>query len=174
MTNGAAAYDLRARRGTEAPKIDRPKLPEEKKRPQKPVRVKAKTMVSPVAVLGMTMVVFLLILVIFGYVRLYEATSELGRLQSKLDSVQQENQTLRSQYEGKIDLAEIEERAIHEVGMVQPTNSQNVYLNLSGTDRAEITQEEETGFFGTLVEACSSGIDDIMSYFFPSEETTAE
>ncbi len=162
MSNGAAAYDLRTQRGAEAP--ERPKLPEEAPRPQRKVHIKAKTMVSPFAVVGMAAAGFLLVLVIFGYVRLYEATAEVGRLSDQLASVEQSNDALRAQYEGKIDLAAIEERAIHELGMSQPTSSQNVYLDLSGDDRAVIVQEEGPGFFEMLFEACTDGVQDLTAY----------
>lgn len=162
MSDGTAAYDLRLRR--EAVETEQPQLPEEQPQRPKKVRVKAKTVISPFAVLGMMTAGFFVILVIFSYVQLYEASSEVGRLKDELAAVEQNNQILRSQYEGKIDLAAIEDRAIHELGMVQPTASQNVYLNLSGIDRAEIVETEKTGFFETLAEACSSGIRDLAAY----------
>ncbi len=161
-TNGAAAYD--ARRETEAPQVERPRLPEERPRPARRVRVKAKAEVSPFAVLGMAAAGFLLVLVIFGYVQLYEAAAEVGRLKDELASVEAENQALSARYEGKIDLAVIEERAIHELGMSQPTSSQNVYLNLAGEDRGVLVTEEELGFFQTLVEACVSGVKNLAGY----------
>ena len=158
MSDGTAAYDLRLQREMaerETVRVEQPPLPEERPQPPKKVRVKAKTLVSPFAVLGMLTAGFFVILVIFSYVQLYEAT---------LEAVELNNQILRSQYEGKIDLAAIEERAIHELGMVQPTASQNVYLNLSGSDRAEIVEVEKTGFFATLAEACSTGVRDLAAY----------
>lgn len=162
MSDGTAAYDLRLRQ--ETVETEQARLPEERPRRPRKVRVKARTVISPFAILGMITAGFFVILVIFSYVQLYEASSEAGRLKEELAAVEQNNQILRSQYEGKIDLAAIEDRAIHELGMVQPTASQNVYLNLSGLDRAEIVETEKTGFFATLTEACSSGIRDLAAY----------
>lgn len=162
MSDGTAAYDLRLHR--QRTEVEQPRLPEERPQPPRKVRVKAKTLVSPFAILGMMTAGFFVILVIFSYVQLYEATSEVGRLSRELKAVEMDNQILRSQYEGKIDLAAIEERAVHELGMVQPTASQNVYLNLSGSDRAEIVEVEKTGFFAALAEACSSGVRDLAAY----------
>lgn len=161
-TNGAAAYD--ARRETAAPQIERPQLPEERPRPARRVRVKAKAEVSLFAVFGMAAAGFLLVLVIFGYVQLYEATAEVGRLRDELASVEAENQDLSARYEGKIDLAAIEERAIHELGMSQPASNQNVYLNLTGEDRGVLVTEDEPGFFQTLIEACTSGVKNLAGY----------
>lgn len=162
MSDGTAAYDLRLQQEQAA--AEQPPLPEERPQPPRKVRVKAKTLVSPFAVLGMMTAGFFVILVIFSYVQLYEAASEVGRLNNELEAVKLDNQILRSQYEGKIDLAAIEDRAIHELGMVQPSASQNVYLNLSGSDRAEIVEVEKNGFFEVLAEACSTGIRDLAAY----------
>lgn len=164
MSDGSAAYDLGALRDSAAPRLERP--PEEQPRPRSrpQTRPKAKAMVSPFAVLGAMFAGFLAILVIFGYVRLYEATAEVGRLNAKLSSIKQDNEGLRSQYEGRIDLAAIEQRAIHELGMTQPSTNQNIYLNLAGVDRAEIVEEEDTGFFATLFEACTTGVQELADY----------
>ena len=71
---------------------------------------------------------------------------------------------LRSEYEGKIDLAEIESQATTRLGMVQPTMDQTVYLNLAGRDRAVITEEESSNPFVLLGEAIRSGISSLMEY----------
>lgn len=162
LSNGGAAVDMDSVLWSEEDEQNR--LPEEAPLPERPVRVKAKTSVSPLSVLLLTAAGFMLILVIFSYVQLYEATSEAGVLSARLAAIEQENQALRSQYEGRIDLEAIEERAIHELGMSQPTTSQNVYLNLAGEDRAVLVRDEKPGFFTTLVEACASGVKNLLAY----------
>lgn len=163
-TNGAAAYDVRTYRGNAAPEIQHPQLPEERRRPVRRVRVKARTAVSPFAVFGMLAAACLLVLVIFGYVQLYEATSQAGDLADQLESLTQENQLLHSEYEGKIDLAAIEERATRDLGMTQPTSSQTVYLNLAGSDRAEVLQEESSNPLTAVVNALKSSMESLVSY----------
>lgn len=125
-SNGSAAYDIRTY-GNAVPKPRGPGLPEERPRPVRRQRVKAKTAVSPFAALGLVAAALMLVMVIFSYVQLYEATSEVGRLQEELAALQEERQALTSQYEGQIDLAAIETRA-RELGMVQPTSIETVYL----------------------------------------------
>ena len=153
-TNGAAAYDVRAYRGNAAPEIQHPQLPEERRRPVRRVRVKARTAVSPFAVFGMLAAACLL----------YEATSQAGDLADQLESLTQENQLLHSEYEGKIDLAAIEERATRDLGMTQPTSSQTVYLNLAGSDRAEVLQEEPSNPLTAVVNALKSSMESLVSY----------
>ena len=79
-TNGAAAYDVYAWNQSTAPQR-RPEpqhLPEERPLPQKRQRVKARTALAPFTVVGMLAVACLLVLVVFGYVQLFEATSEVS------------------------------------------------------------------------------------------------
>ena len=163
-TNGSAAYDVR-RYGNAAPEIRRPGLPEERRQPTpaRRVRVRAKTEIAPLAVLGLVATVGMLILVVFSYVRLYEATAEVGRLNEELAALSQEQQALTSEYEGKIDLAAIEQRA-RELGMVQPTDAATVYLNLSGTDRAEVLSEESPGLLESVIGAFKSSVESLVSY----------
>jgi len=163
-TNGAAAYDVRAFGGAAAPELPRRRLPEERPQPVRRVRVRAKTAISPFAVLGMLVAACMMVLVIFGYVQLYEATSQTGDLEETLESMEQQNQLLRSDYEGRIDLAAVEKRAIRELGMVQPSSSQTVYLELVSDDRAEILQEEEVSKITEAVNALKSSVEGLVSY----------
>lgn len=160
--NGSAAYNLYFNR-TEAPEIQHPGLPEERPLPQKRQRVKAKTAVAPVAVLGLMVVACMLILVVFGYVQLYEATDRVSDLQNELSALQKEQVVLESLYEGGIDLDYIEERA-SELGLGVPTREQTVYLNLSGSDRAEIYAVEKTNLFQRILQAIKSSASGLVEY----------
>ena len=104
--NGSAAYDLYAAdlyQSNAAPQIQSPGLPEEKRLPQHHKRVKAKAAVAPFAILGLMVVACMLILVVFGYVQLYEATERVSSLKSELSSLQQEQVILESLYESSIE-----------------------------------------------------------------------
>ena len=161
-TNGAAAYDVRTY-GNAAPEIQRPRLPQERRQPARKVRVKAKLAVSPFGVFGLMAAACMLVLVIFGYVQLYEATTEVSNLSDQLASLNEENQTLRTTYESKIDLSAIEKRAT-ELGMIQSGAGQTVYLNLSGSDRAEVLREEEQNGLASVFEAIKSSVESLVSY----------
>lgn len=161
-TNGAAAYDVRTY-GNTAPEIQRPRLPQERQQPARRVRVKAKLAVSPFGVFGLMAAACMLVLVIFGYVQLYEATTEVSDLGSQLATLNAENQTLRSEYESKIDLSAIEKRATA-MGMIQANAGQTIYLNLSGADRAEVLQTEEKSGLASLFEAIQSSVESLVSY----------
>ncbi len=159
--DGMAAYDIY--RNQTAPQIQRPELPDEQIRPVKKKKIRAKTVVSPFAFLGMTAAACMLVLVIFGYVQLYEATSQVGALQTQLDNLVEEQTSLQSTYEGKIDLANIEQRAA-ELGMSQPGTGQLIYLNLTGSDKAEIFTEEKHNIVQEVIQAIKNSVSDLVAY----------
>ena len=170
--NGSAAYDLyryngsaaqQRISGTAALQIERRRLPEEVVVPQIERRVKVKAAVAPFAVVGMVAVVCMLILVVFGYVQLYEATEQVSTMQSRLESLHEEQRVLQSLYEGGIDLNEIELRAA-ELGLAQPTASQTVYVNLSGADHAEIYAQKDTNLFVRIIRAIESSASGLVEY----------
>ena len=91
--NGSAAYDLYRNtdhfyHGTAAPEIQHPGLPEERALPQHQRRVKAKAVIAPFAIVGMAVAICMLILMIFGYVQLYEATERVSNLSWELSNLQ--------------------------------------------------------------------------------------
>jgi len=163
LYNGSAAYDLNRYSGTAAPEIQSPGLPEERQLPRKQQRVKVKAAVAPTALLGMMVVTCMLILVIFGYVQLYEATERVSSLESELSSLMQQQVILESLYEGGIDLDYIEERAA-ELGLSVPSKDQTVYLNLSGTDKAEIYTAEDANFIQRVIQAIRSSASGLVEY----------
>ena len=164
LYNGSAAYQIYPDyQGTAAPEIEHQGLPEERRLPQKKKRVKAKSAVSPFAVVGLAVVTCLIILVVFGYVQLYEAREQVSTLESQLSSLQEDQVVLESLYEEGIDLPYIEERAA-ELGLSLPTQEQTVYLNLSGDDQAEIYASESTNIFQRIIQAIERSARGLVEY----------
>lgn len=164
-TNGAAAYDVYAWNQSTAPQR-RPEpqhLPEERPLPQKRQRVKARTALAPFTVVGMLAVACLLVLVVFGYVQLFEATSEVSKLENQLSALQSQQTQLQSRYEARIDLDAIE-TAAGDLGLTKPSQERIVYLDLSGADRAEIYQEEKTSVFSEIVSAMEQSVSGLIAY----------
>ena len=158
--NGSAARALDY--GTGAPRIDRPQgLPEEPKAPARQERVKAK--VAPFGVIGLAAAICMLILVVFGYVQLYEATERVSDMNSHIADLQEEHRILESLYEGAIDLEVIEARAA-ELGMAKPTESQKVYVSLSGADHAEIYSTDKGSWLGRMFRAIESSASGLVEY----------
>ena len=109
----------------------------------------------------------MLVLVIFGYVQLYEATTEVSRLESQLQQLNAQQALLKSKYEGKIDLDAIEQRAA-ELGLRTPEAEQIVYVNLSGSDRAEIYQQTRTSLIGEIVQTIEQSVSSLIAYLRPA------
>lgn len=160
-TNGAAAYDIFA--ANTARPLERPeRLPEP---PTRRVQArKVKTAVSPLTLLGAAALV-LLVLVVFGYVRLFEAQSEVGELQSRSAALSEEQARLRAQYESGIDLKAIEARALA-LGLRQPTASQKVYVRIGESDTTELFEtREEQSLLRQVCDAFCGVFRDAVEYF---------
>lgn len=160
--NGAAAYDIFAANTARRP--ERPNaLPEA---PVRRVQVrKVKPAVSPLALLGTVAALALLVLVVFSYVRLYEAQSEVGELQSRSAELSEEQARLRAQYESAIDPEAIEARALA-LGLRQPTAAQKVYVQVDGNDTTELFEApEEKSLVQQVCDAFCGVFRDAVEYF---------
>ena len=169
-TNGAAAYDVYSVENTIRQPVREPErheLPQERELPQKRQRVRARTAVAPFTILGAAISACMMILVIFGYVQLFEATTRVGELQSQLNELTAQQTLLESKYESKIDLKVVQQRA-EELGMSAPRDDQVIYVSLSGSDRAEIYEEEKTNILGEIIGAVEESISDLIAYLRPS------
>lgn len=129
--NGAAAYDLY---GSSAYKRPDP-LPQE--RPRTRARQQAPAL-DLTAVLCIVMAFGAILLMLFSYVRVYEANTRCSDLEKKLSELQEQRDQLSSRYDSMLDLRAIEVDAIERLGMTKPFGEQTVYVNLSGTDRGEV------------------------------------
>ena len=173
--NGAAAYDVYSGAyaynerydGSALRRPERQHLPEERPVPRRQERVKVKTAVAPFTLFGMAAAALMLVLVIFGYVQLFEATTRVGELQSQLNELTAQQTLLESKYESKIDLKVVQQRA-EELGMSAPRDDQVIYVSLSGSDRAEIYEEEKTNILGEIIGAVEESISDLIAYLRPS------
>ncbi|MFR5761434.1 MAG: hypothetical protein ACLUFI_07405 [Oscillospiraceae bacterium] len=91
----------------------------------------------------MLTVACLMILVIFGYVQLFEASSSVSKLENQLANLKEAAaDLLQSKYDAKIDLAAAEAHAA-EIGLTKCQPEQIVYVSFSGTDQAEIYTQRQ-------------------------------
>lgn len=158
---GSAAYDLR---GTAVPKPRPARLPEEKPLSQTKQVQKPRLAVTPLAVVGIVVVMALLLMVVNSYVQLYVARNRIGELNRQLSAANTATEKLRSTYESRIDLAQIEMRA-KELGMTQPSTRQTVYLNIVGADHAEVLQVDRRSFLEKAWDAVTNGFNGVLEYF---------
>ena len=88
---------------------------------------------------------------------------QVSDLERELSSLMQQQVILESLYEGGIDLDYIETRAA-ELGLSVPTKDQTVYLNLSGSDKAEIYHAEDSSFIQRVIQAIESSASGLVEY----------
>ena len=162
-SNGYAEYDIHA--NTARP-VERPeRLPDAPQRTKPVRRVKTKLAIAPFTVLGTAIAVVMLFLVVFSYVRLYEAQSEVSDLKDQQTELATQEQRLRSQYENSLDLPAIEARA-KELGMRQPLASQIVYVEVAAGDTVQIAAApEERNLIERIYDAFHGVISDVVEYF---------
>lgn len=165
-TNGSAAYDLHSVRDNTARPLRQPeRLPDAPERAKPVRRVKTRLAIAPFTMLGTAVAVVMLFLVIFSYVRLYEAQSAVSDLKETKTLLTEEQQRLRSQYENSLDLEAIEARAL-ELGMRQPLPSQIVYVEVAAGDSVELGEvQEERNLFEQIYDAFYGVISDVVEYF---------
>ena len=162
-SNGSAAYDIHANTARPAEQPER--LPDAPQRTKPVRRVKTKLAIAPFTVLGTAIAVVMLFLVVFSYVRLYEAQSEVSELKSQKTELTTQEQRLRSQYENSLDLPAIETRA-KELGMRQPLASQIVYVEVEAGDTVQLdTAPEERNLLERVYDAFRGVISDVVEYF---------
>ena len=154
--NGAAAYDVyawndqAARQYEDGRAYERSlpiELPDERVQEQPYRRVRARTAIAPFTLAGILTVACLMILVIFGYGQLFEASSNVSRLETQLANLKEQQLMLQSKYDAKIDLNAAEEYAA-EIGLTRCQPEQIVYVRFSGDDQAEIYTQQRTSVFG--------------------------
>ena len=161
--NGGAAVDLyRYHQGTAVPKPQ--ELPEEQPAQEPKKRLRVKPGIAPFALIGALAAIFLLVMVIQANVRLYVVKNEIGEIKSENRELDGTISRLRSDYESKIDMHQIEVEA-KALGMHKPSASQIVYLDIPGADSAEVLAPEERGAVGTLWDAIKDGVGSIGEYF---------
>lgn len=139
------------------------RLPEQKKEKLPATKVKAKVRIQPFTIVGVLFAVTLMLAVVMGNVRLYEAKSANGRLTDSIQNATAENSRLRSQYESLVDFDQIDLYAISH-GMKKSTSAQTVYVSVPSADNAQIRIAEESSMFEKAWTAVVEGFHELVSY----------
>lgn|GEM_PF-3433532 len=100
--------------------------------------------------------------IVYTYMQLSELSKEGNRLQRDLSAIRQENTQLRAQAEKVLNLSELA-RAAEALGMVLPEQEDIVYLDLSGSDHAIVT--EKPGVWDALMNSLASLAAKAHEYF---------
>ena len=165
--NGSLAYDLdyavreRAlRHAGEAPKArEKAKVYEAPR-----VLLRARQVVSPLAVLSVAAIMGLALLVLMSYVQLTMLSADTVKLQSQLEELESENAALTAQYQRMFDMASVKEAA-EAAGMSKPSSTQMSQLDLSAGDSAVAYRQKEPGLFSRILSSLHGGVCAVVEYF---------
>ena len=165
--NGSLAYDLdyavreRAlRHAGEAPKTrEKAKVYEAPR-----VLLRARQVVSPLAVLSVAAIMGLALLVLMSYVQLTMLSADTVKLQSQLEELESENAALTAQYQRMFDMASVKEAA-EAAGMSKPSGTQMSRLDLSAGDSAVAYQQKEPGLLKRILSSLHGGVYAVVEYF---------
>nr|WP_325221466.1 hypothetical protein [uncultured Oscillibacter sp.] len=165
--NGNLAHDLdyavreRAlRHAGEAPKArEKAKVYEAPR-----VLLRARQVVSPLAVLSVAAIMGLALLVLMSYVQLTMLSADTVKLQSQLEELESENAALTAQYQRMFDMASVKEAA-EAAGMSKPSSTQMSQLDLSAGDSAVAYRQKEPGLFSRILSSLHGGVYAVVEYF---------
>lgn len=167
--NGSLAYDLdyavrerELRHAGEAPRTREKTGAKVYETPH--VLVRARQVVSPLAVFSVAAIMGLALLVLMSYVQLTLLSAETVELQSQLAELETENVSLTAQYQRMFDMASVKEAA-EAAGMSKPSGTQMGHLDLSAGDSAVAYRQKEPGLLSRILSSLHGGVYAVVEYF---------
>ena len=159
--DGNAAYDLHSTAAEEyrysapvemphAPRTTEAVVPESVPTP--------KQAIAPLAVLGFAIAAVLIVVSLVARVQLSQASAEVSALEDQYTQLQEQQTRLR------IDYTEIEDYAIHELGMQKPRSDQLYYISSDATDTAVVLDQNAAEPL-SLADRLGDFFSSILEYF---------
>ena len=109
------------------------------------VASKAKNINIAVAIFYMALIFAVAFCLVSREVSLYEKSSEINRLENRLEQAQSETKQAQIAAERAIDLNMLEEVAANKFGMSRPEKTQTVYINIQQQDYVEKVAKKNVG-----------------------------
>lgn len=132
-------------------RVGRPKVQPRMRPVSRPqVEVRPQEAVAPFAILGFLAVAVCALLLVMTSARLAVVRDETVGLRTALAELQDQERTLRTQYELAFDLAEIQRQMTADGSMVKASPSQTVYLDLSEQDNVVYYEASREGLTGLV------------------------
>lgn len=126
-------------------------------------KAKAKNLNLAVAIFYIAVIFVIAFCLVGREVSLYEKSSEINRLENRLEQARSETKQARVAAEKAVNLKTIEESALTKFAMSRPEKSQTVYVNIRQEDYTEKTAEKN---FGTeLSQGIQSSIQNLFGIF---------
>ncbi len=158
-----AYYDTRESTARPLPQQEPQHQPQRRPQPRKRPAPRQRMAVSLLSVVGVAAALMMLTLVIFGYSQVYASADRLDELESTVQSLQEDNRKLQSQYNTSINLEAVEERA-RELGMQQPSAKQIVSIRVPSQDVTVVSSKASSNPFQAAWDAIVSTARDLWEY----------
>ena len=132
------------------------------------VQTRAKTVahtrqsIAPMSLIGMLAAAFLIVVAILAQAQMVGISSKSVELQKELAQLEEQHDKLRIAYESAFNMAEIEDYAIHSLGMQKPRADQIFYIDTSSPDKAVVIAGTENEGF---VDRVSDFLSGVVEYF---------
>ena len=97
-------------------------------------------------------------------VQLSQASAEVSALEDQYTQLQEQQTRLRIDYESAFNLTEIEDYAIHELGMQKPRSDQIYYISSDATDTAVVLDQNAAEPL-SLADRLGDFFSSILEYF---------
>jgi hypothetical protein len=120
--------------------------------------------VSPFSILGFATVAVLMVFVILAHVSVNAASKQAAEMETRLESLAQEERRLRISYENAFDTGEIEAYAVNTLGMIPASDGTVGTISITPADKAEILssgQSSKAGFIDNMADFILS----LLEYF---------
>ncbi len=122
--------------------------------------VRTRQSIAPLSLIGMLAAAFLLVVAILAQAQIVGISSRSVALQKELAQLEEQQAKLRISYESAFNMAEIEDYAIHSLGMQKPRADQIYYIDTSSPDKAVvIAGSESAGFVDRVSDFLSGAVD---------------
>ena len=123
---------------------------------------RTKQSIAPLSIVGMLAAAFLVVVAILAQAQMVGLSSKSVELQQQLDVLEEQQSKLRIAYESAFNMAEIEDYAIHTLGMQRPRADQIFYIDTSSPDKAVVIAGGESDGF---VDRVSDYLSGVLEYF---------
>lgn len=166
--DGNVAYDLRSNAAEEylysAP-VDLPHAPRTTEAVVPESVPTPKQAIAPLAVLGFAIAAVLIIVSLVARVQLSQASAEVSALEDQYAELQEQQTRLRIDYESAFNLTEIEDYAIHELGMQKPRSDQLYYISSSDATDTAVVLDQSAAEPLSLADRLGDFFSSILEYF---------
>ena len=124
-----------------------------------------KQAIAPMAVLGFAIAAVLIVISLIARVQLSQASAEVSTLEDQYTELQEQQTRLRIEYESAFNLTEIEDYAIHELGMQKPRSDQLYYISSSDATDTAVVLDQNAAEPLSLADRLGDFFSSIVEYF---------